>query len=128
MVDSSVYGEPLVFTIGQNGVMPGIEDMAVGMTVGESKTEKIPPQLAFGPYHEDLCCQVSSDWLEAQHVSPKVGLELEVRKTDGALVRLVVTEMDGDRITLDANHRLAGKNVILQLEILKILGSSALDS
>lgn len=55
-------------------------------------------------------------------VVPLVGLGLEVRKTNGTLVHLLITGLDGDRVTLDANHRLAGKNLMVQLDLLDILG------
>lgn len=127
MIDCSLYGEPLVFTVGRHVVMQGMEDLVIGMRVGESKTEKIPPERAFGLYREDLVCRVSASWLQAQDVSPAVGLHLEVRKTDGALVLMSITDMNGDHVTLDANHRFAGKSIIVQLDLLDILGPANLD-
>ena len=121
LFDSSVYNEPLVFTTGTHSVMLGIEKLVIGMTVGESRTERIPPELAFGPYRQDLTCQVRRSWLETQHVVPMVGLGLDIRKKDDTLVRMTIAELDGDRVTLDANHRLAGKSIMVQLDLLEIL-------
>jgi FKBP-type peptidyl-prolyl cis-trans isomerase 2 len=121
LFDSSIYHEPLVFTAGTHSVMRGIEKLVIGMTVGESRTERIPPELAFGPYRPDLTCQVRRSWLEAQNVVPMVGLGLEIRKRDDTLVRMTITGLNGDRITLDANHRLAGKSIMVQLDLLEIL-------
>lgn len=122
LVDSSIYSEPLIFTTGSQSIMEGIEMLVIGMSVGESKTEKITPDSAFGPYCPELSCEVSLSWLRAQGVVPLVGLGLEVRKTNGTLVHLLITGLDGDRVTLDANHRLAGKNLMVQLDLLDILG------
>ncbi|WP_455371161.1 FKBP-type peptidyl-prolyl cis-trans isomerase [Petrachloros mirabilis] len=127
MVEGSLYSEPLIFTTGQNSVMQGMEELVIGMRVGESKTEKILPERAFGPYRKDLSCEVSTSWLQAQQVSPSLGLTLEVRKTDGMVIHMTITDIDGDRVTLDANHRLAGKPIILQLDLLGILDSAAID-
>ncbi len=121
LVDSSIYSEPLIFTTGTQSIMQGVEILVIGMSVGESKTEKIPPDSAFGPYCPELSCEVSLSWLRAQDVVPLVGLGLEVRKTDGTLVHMLITGLDGDRVTLDANHRLAGKNLMVQLDLLDIL-------
>lgn len=121
LIDSSIFSEPLTFTAGARSVMQGIEQLVIGMTVGESRTERIPPELAFGPYRPDLSCQVSRGWLEVQDVAPMVGLGLELRKKDGTMVRMTITGLDGDRVTLDANHRLAGKMLVVQLDLLEIV-------
>ena len=65
--------------------------------------------------------------IPALDVEPLIGLGLEVRKTDGTLVNMHITGLDGDRVTLDANHRLAGKNLMVQLDLLEILDQGGLD-
>jgi peptidylprolyl isomerase len=124
VIDSSIYSEPLIFTTGTGSVMQGIENLVIGMSVGDSKSERIPPDSAFGPYRQELSCQVSRSWLQVQDVTPVVGLGLEVRKTDGTLVPMIITGLDGDRVTLDANHQFAGKNFVVQLDLLEILDQS----
>jgi peptidylprolyl isomerase len=121
LIDSSIYNEPITFTAGIHSVMQGLEQLVIGMSVGEAKTERITSDSAFGPYRQELSCRVSRSWLEAQHVVPTVGLGLEVRTTDGTLVQMVITGLDGDEATLDANHRLAGMNLMVQLDLLEIL-------
>lgn len=121
LIYSSIYSEPLIFTAGNHPMIQGLGTLVVGMCVGESVTEMISPDSAFGPYRPELSCQVSSDWLLAQDVEPLVGLGLEIRKTDGTLVHMTIAGLDGDRVTLDANHRLAGKNVIVQVDLLDVL-------
>jgi peptidylprolyl isomerase len=124
MIDSSMYGEPLIFTTAERTVMQGMEELVIGMTVGETRTEKISADRAFGPYRPELSCQVSSNWLRAQHVSPMIGLGLVVYKTDGTLMGMVITGLEGNQVTLDANHRLAGKTLMVQLDLLEILNQS----
>lgn len=121
LFDSSVYSEPLIFTAGTHSVMQAIEDLVIGMAVGESRTERIPPGLASGSYRSELCCRVRRGWLEEQDIVPHVGLGLELRRTDDTLVRMVVTGVDGDCVTLDANHRMAGRHFMVQLDLLEIL-------
>lgn len=124
LFDSSISSEPLVFIAGTRSLIPGVTKLVVGMTVGESRTERIAPDMAFGPYHPELSCRVTRSWLQAQGVVPIVGLGLEIRREDHTLVRMVVTELDGDRVTLDANHWLAGKSIMVQLDLLEILDDS----
>lgn len=121
LFDSSLWSKPLVFTPGGHSVMRGVEQLVIGMSVGESKTERIPPELAFGCYRPELACQVRRSWLEAQDVVPVVGMGLEIRKKDLTRVHMLVTELDGERVTLDANHRLAGKSIMVQLDLLEIM-------
>ncbi len=127
LIDSSINRKPVVFRTGADAVMQGIEALVIGMCVGESKTEKIPPDAMYGPYHPELVCEVSRGWLQAQEVEPSIGLGLEVRKTDGTLVNMHITELDGDRVKLDANHRLAGKPLMVQVDLLEILDQGGLD-
>lgn len=126
LIDSSIYTETLTFIAGSQSVMQGLEKLVVGMRVGESKTEKILPEQGFGPYHPELSCQVSRSWLLAQDVEPSLGLGLEVRKTDGTLAQVIITALEGDYVTLDGNHRLAGKNLMVQLDLLEILDQAGL--
>jgi peptidylprolyl isomerase len=119
--DASLYSGPLTFTVGEGTVFKGVEQLLIGMGAGESKTEKLPSDLAFGPYRPELTCVIARDWLVAQQVEPKVGLGLEVRSTDGELVYMRLTEVAGDRVTLDANHHLAGQDVVLNVVVVAIL-------
>lgn len=121
LIDSSICSEPPTFTAGAHAVMQGIERLVIGMSVGESKTEKIPPDSAFGLYRPELSCQVSRSWLQAQKIEPQVGLGLEVRKTDGTLVPMIITGLKRDHVTLDGNHPLADKDLLVQLDLLEIL-------
>ncbi len=126
LIASSIYSEPLIFTIGTQSVMRGLETLVSGMTVGESRTERMPADATFGPYRPELSCQVSRSWLETQGVAVRIGLGLAVRRKDDSLVHMRVTGMDADRVTLDANHRFAGKELIIQLDLLEILDEAGL--
>lgn len=121
LIDSSVYGEPPTFTVGTHSVMPGIERLVIGMSVGESRTEKLSPDAAFGLYRPELSRRVSRSWFRAQAVEPQVGLGLDVRMTDGTLTHMIVTGLNGDQVTLDGNHRFAGRDLLVQLDLLEIL-------
>jgi peptidylprolyl isomerase len=122
LIDSSIGSEPLTFTAGRgHSVMQGIERLVIGMSVGESKTEKIPCESGFGPYRPVCSCRVSRSWFQVQKIEPQVGLGLEVRKKGDTLVPMIITQLDGDHVTLDANHRLAGKDLLVQLDLLEIL-------
>lgn len=121
LIDSSVYKTPLIFTVGTHSVIEGIERLVIGMSVGESRTEKLPAGSAFGPYRPELSCRVARSWFQAQAVEPQIDLGLDVRKMDGSLIHMIVTGLDRDYVTLDANHRFAGQDLLVQLDLLEIL-------
>lgn len=120
LFDSTLFGGPLAFSPGRHSVMRGVEQLVIGMSVGESKTERIPPELAFGSYRPELSIPVSRRWLERYDIMPAVGMALEILKKDRTLVRMVVTELNRKHVTLDANHRLAGQSIVIQLDLLAI--------
>lgn len=120
LFDSSLYNEPLEFIAGEQSVMPGINHLVIGMTVGESRTQLLPPDLAFGLYRSDLCYRVTRRWLKSHHIVPVIGLEVAILKKDRTVMHMIVTELDREQVTLDANHKLAGKNIMVQLDLLEI--------
>jgi peptidylprolyl isomerase len=124
LLDSTLFGEPLVFSPGRRSVMRGMEQLVIGMSVGESKTERIPPELAFGNYRPELSIPVSRRWLERYDILPAVGMALDILKKNRTLVRMVVTELNHKHVTLDANHRLAGQSIVIQLDLLAISACS----
>lgn len=128
LFDSSLFGAPLEFTPGQHSVMPGVEQLVIGMSAGDSKTERIPPQLAFGSYRPELSSSVSRRWLKHFDILPAIGMTLEIRDNGRTLLRMVVTELNREHVTLDANHRLAGESIMIQLDLLEILGRSSGDN
>lgn len=117
---SSLYDEPLEFIAGEQSVIPGINHLVIGMTIGESRTKLLPPNLAFGLHRSDLCYRVKRRWLKSNHIIPVVGLEVAILKKDRTVVHMIVTELDGEQVTLDANHKLAGKSIMVQLDLLEI--------
>jgi peptidylprolyl isomerase len=121
LFDSSIYDEPREFIAGEQSVIPGINQLVIGMTVGESRTQLLPPDLAFGPYHPELCFRVRRRWLKTRPVVPAVGLRLANLKKDRTVMHMIITELDDEQVTLDANHGLAGKSIVVQLDLLEIL-------
>lgn len=121
LFDSSIYDEPREFIAGEQSVIPGINHLVIGMTVGESRTQLLPPDLAFGPYHTELCYRVRRKWLKAQHIVPAVGLKVALVKSGRTVMHMIITELDREQVTLDANHRLAGKSIVVQLDLLEIV-------
>lgn len=116
--DSSVSTEPLEFTIGEGRIIPGFEQAIVGMDVGESKSIKIQADDAFGPYHDEMVLEVERERLP-DDMPLEVGQQLQVHQAD-QVIPVIITALSDDSVTLDANHPLAGKDLIFDIELLEI--------
>jgi FKBP-type peptidyl-prolyl cis-trans isomerase 2 len=114
--DSSVEKEPLEVVIGVSGLIKGFEDGLMGMKEGEKKTVEIEPKDAYGDHIEGRVQEVEKSKLPED---AKVGMVLEAKSDAGAIV-LVIKEIKEDVVVLDANHPLAGRKLIFDLEVLEV--------
>ncbi len=116
--DSSQGREPLAFTIGQGQMIPGFEQAVMGMTVGEVKETNIPCNEAYGERSNDLMVEVPKAQVP-NDITPEVGMQLAIN--DGNRSRpVVVAAVDEEKIVLDANHPLAGKDLTFEIELVEI--------
>ncbi len=115
--DSSHGRDPLEFVIGSGMVIKGFEDEIIGLNVGDKKTFKIASESAYGPVREDLIFQVQRSVLPE---GVKVGELLEVHQPDGNLFVVRVDDLTEETATLNANHPLAGKDLVFEVEIIEI--------
>lgn len=118
--DSSVDREPLEFTIGSGQVIPGVEQAVAGMTPGEQKSAEIAPEDGYGPRRDDMVAVVPRKELP-DDLNPTVGQQLAVKQDDGQAFNVTVTETSEQSITVDANHALAGRSLIFDLQLVEVL-------
>ncbi len=117
--DSSVGQEPLEFSLGAGNVIPGFDTAVEGMAVGDSKSVKIEAADAYGPHHEQLVQDVPRGQLP-DDMQPEVGMQLQAQGQDGQLLRLVVTAVNAEVVTVDGNHPLAGQALNFDIELVDI--------
>ena len=118
--DSSEGKEPLEFTLGLGEVIRGFDRAVEGMSAGDRKSIHIPAGEAYGPYREDLMVAVDRAQFPP-NVPPEVGQQLQVGMDDGGVLDVTVTEIDDDSVTLDANHPLAGQDLLFELELVEVI-------
>ncbi|WP_224490457.1 FKBP-type peptidyl-prolyl cis-trans isomerase [Robertkochia flava] len=118
--DSSLEREPLEFTLGQGMLIPGFENGILDMKVNEKKTLEIPVEQAYGEVRPELVQEVPKSDLP-EELEPKVGMGLVSKTPDGREIPLVVSEIKENSIMVDANHPLAGKDLIFEVEVIEIL-------
>lgn len=117
--DSSEGREPLEFTLGAGQMIPGFEKGILGMQMEESKKIEIPAAEAYGERQEQLTQEVPRAQLP-EEITPEVGLRLMSQSPDGQQIPLVVTDVKEESITVDANHPLAGQDLIFEVTLLSI--------
>ena len=115
VIDSSVGQSPLIFLSGSGQMIPGLECVLVELKKGEKKTVVVPAKDAYGPFDQSFIFEADRSQLPPQEI--KVGDFFQVE--DGHSHRdVVVIEIKEDKIILDGNHPLAGKDLTFAVEIL----------
>ena len=100
-------------------LIPGFEKGIIDMKVEEKKTINIPKDEAYGDVQKELFQAVPKDQLP-QEIKPEVGMGLVSKNPDGSERQLRVAEVNDDHIVVDANHPLAGKDLVFDLELVEI--------
>jgi FKBP-type peptidyl-prolyl cis-trans isomerase 2 len=114
--DSSTGGEPLTVTLGEGSLIPGFEKALQGMKQGEKKTINIPCNEAYGDIIKDNYQEVDKQYVPD---SIQVGQMLEAKNEMG-VISVRVKEVRENTVVLDANHPLAGEDLIFDLEIVSV--------
>lgn len=118
--DSSREREPLEFTIGSGQLIKGFEDTVLGMTTGDVRTVKISAADAYGDRKNELLITIDRKQFP-DHISPAEGLQLDLKSPDGSVLNAMITTVEEESVTLDANHPLAGKDLNFNIELLEIV-------
>jgi peptidylprolyl isomerase len=118
--DTSMEREPLEFTLGSGELIHGFEQAVLGMTAGESKTATILADQAYGPHRTEQVIDVERHHLPPD-LQPELGQRLQMTRPDGTTITVVVTATTETQVTLDANHPLAGRDLIFDIMLVEIL-------
>lgn len=117
--DSSEGREPLKFTVGTGQVIKGFDDALMDMKIGDKKTVHIPVDEAYGQRRDEMMMEYpKSDF--PPDMQPVIGLELHMSDNAGNVFPVVIADVQADIVILDANHPLAGQDLIFDLELVSI--------
>lgn len=118
--DCGCESGPMELTIGSVEMFPQIDDALIGMAPGEKKKIVIAAEDAFGEYDEEKVFTVPREDLP-EDLDPEVGEELILTNEDDEELGVVVTRVNEEGVTFDANHPLAGEDLTFEIELLEIL-------
>lgn len=118
--DSSTGTAPLEFTVGAGQMIKGFDKAMPGMTVGEKKRINISPDEGYGQKKEEVIIEFPK-----QNVPPdmqlEIGMKLELTNENNQPFPVTVTDIKDEVIVLDANHTLAGKELVFDIELVEIV-------
>jgi peptidylprolyl isomerase len=119
--DSSEDSEPLQFVIGEGMLIPSFEQGIVGMKPGESRSVHIVAVDAYGPYMDEMIIEVDRSEVPA-NLKLELGMQLQIGQEDGSSTVATVVKLTDEKVALDANHPLAGKDLNFGLTLVEIIG------
>ncbi len=118
-VDSTFENDAPELTVGDGNLPEGFEECLVGLTTGNHKTFTVPPEKAFGqPNPQNMQEMKRSDFPVDMPVAP--GLMVSFADAQGAELPGVISAIEGDYVTVDFNHPLAGKELHFEVQILEV--------
>ena len=117
--DSSEGRDPLAFTVGSGQIIPGLDKAIPGMSVGDKKTVNIPAAEAYGAADSNARHTVPRDQVPAD-IPLNPGTALQMQTPQGQVVNVTVVEVTDETVLFDANHPLAGKDLVFAIELVSI--------
>ena len=117
--DSSEGREPLEFTVGAGQMIKGFDDGVRGMQVGDKKTVEISADDAYGQREAGNVIEFPKDQFPPG-MNPEVGMQLMLNDGRGNQFPVIVAEVKENSVILDANHPLAGEDLIFNIEMVEI--------
>ena len=118
--DSSAGKEPLEFTVGAGQMIKGFDAAMPGMNVGEKKTINIAPEDAYGEKSAEAIIEFPKEQVPSD-MKLEPGMPLTLSNEEGQPVPVMVVEVKDDIIILDANHFLAGEELVFDIELIEIV-------
>lgn len=119
IIDSTFDGDPATLTVGDGNLLPGFEQLIVGLTAGDKAQFTVKPEQGFGHYHLNNIQKIAKDRFARGMVLEK-GLVMSFSDAQNTEVSGVVIDFDHQYVTVDFNHPLAGKDILFKVEIIAV--------
>lgn len=120
VIDSSRERDPLELKIGEGRFIPGFEEAIVGMEPGAEKTTEVPAKEAFGEFRNELVMEIPRTEFQAG-VDLEVGQKFKAQDPQRGSIVVTIVDLSEESATIDANHELAGKDLVFDIELLEIV-------
>ena len=122
-IDSSAGAEPLVYLHGAGNIIAGLEKALLGKAVGDELDVSIEPEEAYGEYSAELITNLGREMFEGVD-ELEVGMQFHASAPDGGMQIVTIRDIDGDQVTIDGNHPLAGQQLNFKVKVVSIRAAS----
>ncbi len=123
VLQESAADEPLSYLHGSGNIIPGLESALSGKTIGDKLSVSVDPEQGYGARNDALVQELPRKLFEGIDVIQE-GMQFQAQSDQGAQV-ITVTKVDGDRITVDGNHPLAGQTLNFEVEVDSVRDATA---
>ncbi|WP_298936566.1 peptidylprolyl isomerase [uncultured Ruegeria sp.] len=117
--DSSEGRDPLEFVVGSEQIIPGLDSAMPGLSVGEKKRVEIACVDAYGPINPGMRQDVPREGIP-DDIPLDPGTQLQMQTPDGQTLPVTIVDANEATVTLDANHPLAGQDLVFEIEVVSI--------
>ena len=123
VIDSSAGAEPLVYLHGAGNIIAGLEKALAGKAVGDELDVSIEPEDAYGEYSAELITNLGREMFEGVD-QLEVGMQFHASAPDGGMQIVTIRDIDGDQVTIDGNHPLAGQQLNFKVKVVSVRAAS----
>ncbi|MCD6484420.1 MAG: peptidylprolyl isomerase [Candidatus Odinarchaeota archaeon] len=113
--EGEVYG-PQLLIVGEGWAVPGLEKRIVGIKEGETKVIEIPPEEGFGRRDPSKIEKIPLRRFRKEGIDPKPKMRVNINNRIGTVIHI-----GAGRVLVDFNQPLAGKTLVYELKVSKIL-------
>ncbi|MEO1109178.1 MAG: peptidylprolyl isomerase [Pseudomonadota bacterium] len=117
--DSSDGRDPLEFVVGSGQIIPGLDSSMPGLAVGDKKRVEIACVDAYGPINTAMRQEIPREGIP-DNIPLDPGTQLQMQTPDGQALPVTIVDANDATVTLDANHPLAGQDLIFEIEVVSI--------
>ncbi len=126
VLDGSNQSEPLVYLHGAGNIVVGLEKALMGKSVGDQVTVRVEPEEGYGTIDGKLIKTVDRSVFRGVE-DIQVGMSFQAQTADGSVEPIKITAVEGDQITIDSNHPLAGIVLNFEVEVISIREATSIE-
>ena len=124
LLDSSDESKPLTYLHGAGNIIPGLEKALIGKTAGSTCQVSVEPADGYGEFRQELIQTVDRSAFQGVETVEE-GMAFQAQTQEGAMQHIIIKKVEGDQVTIDANHPLAGKLLNFDIEIVAVREANA---
>ncbi len=123
ILDSSDGAQPLAYLHGAANIIPGLEQALAGKRAGDELEVSVEPEDAYGEYTLELVATLNRSMFEGID-ELQVGMQFHASAPDGGMQVVTIRDIDGEQVTVDGNHPLAGQRLNFKVKVVSVRAAS----